>query len=216
MTAPTRYPLAWPSHRPRTKSRRPGASTMTTGGKSRAVSLAVAVDRMEAEIDRLGGKYPLLSTNVEPRLDGTPRADRAPPADPGVCVYFQLKGESLALACDTFTTVAQNIAALANHIAAVRSIERYGVASAAETLRAFSALPAPDAKPTPRPWWAVLGFGGPGALEGLPAAARFGALSAAYTAAARSAHPDAGGTDAAMAEVNGARDEAQRILKAFP
>lgn len=177
MTEPQRYPLAWPAHRPRRswKERVNGEfkETVEDGGRrrERKVTVATACERLEQQVSWLGGIYPLLSTNLELKMDGRPRMDRGPPADPGVCLYFQMKGEPYAMACDTFTEVAQNIAAIANHIEATRRITRYGVATAAETLQAFSALPPPS--PTvialgsgARPWREVMGFGtdfpGPG------------------------------------------------------
>jgi hypothetical protein len=105
MTQPQRFPLAWPHHRPRTKAadRRRGEFV----ANHKAITLSAAADKLEDQIERLGGHSALLSSNVETRMDGRPRADRAPPADPGVCVYFVLKGKPLAMACDTFTKVEQ-------------------------------------------------------------------------------------------------------------
>jgi hypothetical protein len=163
--SPPRYPLAWPAGRARTPwaKRIKGDFKMTEDGKEKRLTIEAAFNRVEVQVDRLGGIYPLLSSNLELRLDGRPRADRAPPQDPGVCLYFQLKEKPYAMACDTYDTVAQNIAALAAHIEAVRRIERYRVASAAETLQAFQALPPPPpggsvivgAAPAP-PWHVVL------------------------------------------------------------
>jgi hypothetical protein len=45
-----------------------------------------AVQELLWEVGRLGGKYPLLSANVEPRRDGLPRATTAEPPDPGVAI----------------------------------------------------------------------------------------------------------------------------------
>lgn len=159
--APNRFPLAWPAHRPRRDAKNRIRGTFTEANspkKNGAITMATAAERLEDQIERLGGRYPVLSTNVELRMDGRPRADRAPPSDPGVCVYFDLKGKPYALACDTYTDVAQNIAALANHIDALRRQERYGVASAAESLQAFQALPAPESPVVPvQKWWEVFG-----------------------------------------------------------
>ena len=148
------YPLAWPAHRPRRKAservRGDFSETVAGSAKSRPVSVSTAYDRLERQVELLGGVYFLLSTNLELRKDGVPRRDRGSPADPGACVYFQLKGSPYALACDTYTDVGQNIAALANHIDALRRQERYGVATAAESLRAWGwpqELPASDC------WW---------------------------------------------------------------
>lgn len=166
MSAPQRYPLAWPIGRPRTPvgKRRGGnfkRSEDTGKGwrQARELTIAMAVERLEAEVDRLGGRYAVLSTNVETRIDGRPRSDRSAPSDPGVALYFTMGGEPYTMACDTYSSVAQNIAALAAHIAATRAITRYGVATAAETLQAFAALPPPTSGPAPTGearWWRVL------------------------------------------------------------
>lgn len=199
---PSAYPLTWPAHRPRRhpNSRVRGDFKETIDGKTRPVGLNTAFERVVAEVGRLGGIYPLLSTNVELRQDGVPRRDRAPPHDPGACVYFQLAGKPYALACDTYTSVAQNIAAIANHIDTLRRQERYGVATAAESLQAFQALPAPGAA---REWWQILD---------VPRSASLADAEAAYRRKARAHHPDAGGSDASMAELNGAREAARKAL----
>lgn len=209
MSAPSRFPLVWPKGRPRTKDRRRGDFSMTVeGGKARRVNMATAAERLEDQITRLGGVYAILSTNVELRMDGRPRADRAAPADPGACVYFQLKGEPYAMACDTFDSVEQNIAALAAHIEATRRIERYGVATAAETLQAFSALPPPkpgtgvielpQAQPS-KPWWAVLGIERRAADEET--------VNAVYRVRVR------GASEAQLLDLNLARDAALAAIK---
>ncbi len=209
--APTRHPLAWPAGRPRTRYRKLGRFS----ADGRSITVAVAVSRLDEEAIRLGAMYPLLSTDMPLRLDGRPYSGRAGalPPDPGACLYFQLKGQPFALACDTFTDLAQNIAALAAHIEATRAIERYGVASAAETLQAFSALPPPAAGNRPaRPWWEVLGFGAD-PLPLFPGVAARPAIDAAFREQLKRHHPDAGGSAAAMAEVNAAREEALASLE---
>lgn len=198
MDAPSRYPLAWPQGRPRRRWQDRAKGSFVHNGKP--IKSGDAATKVEAELRRLGAVYPILSSNLELRLDGRPRADRAEPADPGVCLYFQLKGQPFALACDTFTTVAQNIAALANHLDATRRIERYGVATASETLRAFQSLPPPsEGIVTPRRWSEVLG---------VPARATRAEIDAAYRSLARKAHPDNGGSTAAMTALNAARAQA--------
>ncbi|NBW06950.1 MAG: J domain-containing protein [Caulobacteraceae bacterium] len=203
--APSNYPLVWPAHRPRTK-----ASARVKGGfvaDKRSVTLAAASDKLEDQIERLGGRLPVLSSNIELRMDGRPRADRAPPADPGVCVYFELKGRPMAMACDAYTTVQQNIAAIANHIDAVRRQARYGVASAEESLQAFAALPSPS----------VIALGGRTAWQilGIERTNSRRAVNAAWRDRAEIAHPDKpGGSDAAMAELNAARDAALKEIDA--
>lgn len=198
---PQHYPLTWPAFRPRTPHyrRKPGA--FKASGK--AITLSTAAERLQTEVERLGGKNLVLSTNVEPTLSGRPRSGQAKPRDPGVAVYFQLSGESIVLACDTFADVAQNIAGLAAHIDAIRKVERYGVQKAAEALRAFQALPPPAA--SARPWREVMEFSefrNPDAAE----------IRTRYRILAPTRHPDTGGSAEAMAELNAARDQALREL----
>ena len=209
MKTPDRFPLAWPAHRPRTPNLQRRHGQFKSGGK--LLSPAEAMVRVENELERIGGRLPVLSSNLELRLDGRPRGDRSAPADPGVCLYFALKNEPFALACDTYTDAAQNIAALAAHLDATRAITRYGVASAAETLQAFSALPPPAS--AGRSWRDVLGFEPlfPGELSADEAKAL---ISVRHKTRLRAAHPDAGGTDAAAAELNAAKDAAFAELDA--
>lgn len=201
---PERYPLAWPSHRLRRRPQDRERGTFVANGK--AITLAGATDKLEDQIERLGGKYPLLSTNVELRMDGRPRADRTPPSDPGACVYFTLQGRPMAMACDAFTTVQMNIAAIANHIDVVRRQARYGVATAEESLQAFLTLPRPAADPT-NDWRAVLGLPGdfPGRLRTGDAVTR---IRAYHRSKIEDCHPDKGGDPTAAALINAARDAA--------
>lgn len=159
MTDPTRYPLAWPSHKPRTgwNARKRGHFT---AGKS-LITRVEAMARLERELAALGATYPLVSSDLVLRADGQPHLGKAEPRDPGVAVYFNLKGKPLCMACDGYDRLAQNMAAIANHIEATRRIERYGVATAAEVLQNFTALPPPaHSAPVapPRTWWEVLGI----------------------------------------------------------
>lgn len=197
--APQRFPLAWPAHRPRRRWQDRVKGDFQAIGKP--ITLAAAADKLEDQIERLGGKYPVLSSNVELRMDGRPRADRSPPADPGACVYFELKGRPMAMACDAYTSVQMNIAAIANHIDAVRRQARYGVASAEESLRAFEALPAPGGSH----WTATLGLKSSATPED---------VKAAHRRLLAGAHPDQGGSHDRMADLNAARDAALKDLGA--
>src|SRR4051812_41972149 len=93
---PTRFPLVWPAHRPRSKSRKPGKFTYRgDDGLQKDITVARAMDRLEDEVRRLDGVNTLLSTNLDTRLDGRPRSDRGEPDDPGVCLYFTLNGKPI-------------------------------------------------------------------------------------------------------------------------
>lgn len=198
--APTAFPLAWPRSRPRTDPVRRRVATFGTAKRSSAgikapLTVADARQRLQDELDRIGARSAVLSTDVELRLDGQPRSGREP-ADPGVAVYFQLDGRPHCMPCDTYTRVADNIAAVAAHIEATRAIERHGVASVAEMFSGFVALP------PPRAWHEILGTA---------AEATRDEIEAAYRVAAKRAHPDRpGGSHDAMAALNAAREEGLR------
>lgn len=188
MSAPSRFPLAWPSGWPR---KHPGGRMNATF----KVGYDQALKELGLEIERLGGRYPILSTNLELRVDGTPRRDHGEPRDRGVAVYFELKGKQKVFACETFTTVKDNIRAIGLTIAALRAMERFGATEMLErTLNAFDALPAPKS------CWEILGLQ-PGASAG--------AVQSAFTMLALKRHPDKpGGSHDAMSELNAAREQA--------
>lgn len=202
--APLAYPLAWPSHRPRRTS---GWKYGKFSVRNQWITNAQAIKRVQDEVKRLGGTNLLISSNVSLRLDGLPRSGQGEPEDRGVCVYFSLNAEPMAMACDRYTAVADNLAAIAAHLEATRAIERHGVASASETLRAFVALPAPSGSAPSRSWRDVFGFPDRITMTSTDVAVRYRKLAAER-------HPDRGGSQEAMAELNAARDAALKELTA--
>jgi hypothetical protein len=192
-----RYPLEWPLGWKRTSSRRYGRFVYN----KQWITVDKATSRLEHELDRLGAKNATLSTNVPLRLDGRPRSDQRP-TDPGAAIYFSYRGKATVLACDTFTEVGQNIAALAAHLEALRAIERYGVGTIEQALAGYRALPADTAAD----WRAVFGF---------PANSRptLEQVDANFKAAAKLRHPDVGGSEIEMAHLNRARDYATMELE---
>lgn len=206
-----RYPLEWPAGWRRTSwqgRQKAAAFSMTREDvvqgqagperkkRSTAVNMATATERLERELDRLGATSPVLSTNVTLTLSGRPRGDEQP-GDPGAAVYFRFKGKATVLACDRYARVADNIAALAAHIDALRRIERYGVGTIEQALAGYKALPADTASD----WRNVLGLpkSGPVSVDD---------VQRAYKQLAHTKHPDRGGSDDAMAHLNRARDYA--------
>jgi hypothetical protein len=107
------------------------------------------------EIGKMGGTDIVVSTNLPLFRDGYPITSAMEPTDPGVAVYFRLKGKSMALACDRFIHVYENIQAIAKTIEALRGIERWGASDMME--RAFSGFKA-LAKGPSEDWREVLGF----------------------------------------------------------
>lgn len=189
------YPLQWPAGWSRARQRQ--RATFGTTGRNRygsrdPLTINEARERLADELDRLGARYVTLSTNLELRLDGAPRSGQSEPSDPGAAVYFQLASKSTVLACDKWDRAADNIAAIAKHIEALRGIDRWGVGTAAQAFAGYQALPAPEQ------WWQVLG---------VSERATRSEISIAYRKLAATAHPDQGGSNAAMARLNTARDD---------
>lgn len=214
MTAPQAYPLQWPVGKKRTpasarrraafgkrvtKQYGEGENAWTTSSKG-GLSMADAVRRIQGEVDKMdGAALPVLSTNVELRLDGLPRSGQRRPEDPGAALYFQLHGKPIVLACDTYDSVEDNVAAIAKHLEATRAIERHGVGTLDELFRGFAALPPAMA---PDDWRDPLGD--PRTLE---------EAEKNYRERSRYAHPDAGGHEVVQAKLNAAIARAREFFK---
>lgn len=128
-------------------------------------------------------------------MDGRPRSDRNP-NDPGVAVYFSYAGKATVFACDTFHAAADNIAAIAAHVEALRSIDRYGVGNIEQALAGYRALPSSAGS-----WFVVLEFNDPPKV--------WETIEARYKSLARVHHPDVGGAAETMAKINAAYDTAR-------
>jgi hypothetical protein len=104
------------------------------------------------------------------------------------------------MARDRYWTPWENMRSLVLAIEAIRSIERHGGQTMME--RAFSGF---TALPAPKSCWEILG---------LAAGAATQAIEAQFRAKAKIVHPDLGGSDAGMAELIAARDEALKASAA--
>jgi hypothetical protein len=140
----------------------------------------------------------IISTNIQVRLDGLPFSNQKEPSDPGVAVYWKRNGKEQVIATDTYTRVADNLAAIAASLDAMRAIERHGGAQILE--RAFLGF---TALPQPENWRNVLG------VEGV---ATLNEVSQRYRNLAMEYHPDKGGDPEKMARINRAWSDAQREL----
>ena len=126
--------------------------------------------------------------------------------DPGVALYFKRKGQPLVLACDQFNNQAANCRSISINIAAIRTLERHGgIALVDRALSGFAALPPPP-DVVVRSWREVLGLGPDQDVDD-------GTIERAFRARALKAHPDMGGSNEAMAELNAARAQALNELR---
>jgi hypothetical protein len=94
------------------------------------------------------------------------------------------------------TALADNIAAIATHIDAVRSIGRYGVGSVEQMFTGFQAIRGPG----PKPWREGLGI----RPDNTQLTAQF--IHQRRQELARRHHPDTGGDPRVMAEINDGAD----------
>lgn len=212
----TRYPLCWPSGWKRAASRSRALFgkhskqwdeqlKQSVQGSKSSISVADGVTRVLAELRCFGvcDGDAVISTNVPVRLDGLPRSDRGEPKDPGVAVYWELSRKKQCMAIDIYDRVADNLAAVAATLSALRAIERHGGGAILErAFQGFAQLPASII--AQRPWREVLNFNG-GSVTAEQVKTRFREL-------APSRHPDTGGSAEQMQELLAARDEALREL----
>lgn len=111
---------------------------------TRPLTRAKATQRVTDEIERMGGGGTKIETFEVLRRDGTPRADSQQPLerDPGVIVSFRLGNRPIAMPCDSYASIEQNLAAIAATLEAKRAIERHGVSTREREFEGYAALPA--------------------------------------------------------------------------
>jgi hypothetical protein len=145
---------------------------------------------------RLGATNIVVSSNHKLDRYGVPTESKRSVGDEGVAIYFGLKGRPMAMACDRFDNAAANMRSLGLAIDAMRQLERHGGGTMMERAFAgFVALP----KPNGADWWDILQVRRDATRD---------LIEANFRRLARDRHPDRGGSDHAMAELNRARDQA--------
>lgn len=196
MTTP--YPLAWPTSIPRWKGQRQVGAFKT--------SLAGAMDNVETSL-RLFGKDSGKPVN-DVVISSNVTLGQQRPSDPGVAIWFTWEGMQICIPVDRYAKVEANLQAIHHVIEARRTELRHGtLALVRATFAGFTALPAPGGQ---RSWREVLGFSAGRTPSGE-------AVAAAYRRLAAERHPDKpGGSQAAMAELNAARDAAVKEIGNAP
>jgi hypothetical protein len=200
VSAAEAFPLQWPEGWPRHK----GAQDSDTRFNGPTYRWDRVIRGLRDELSKIGATNIVISTNQPVRNDGYPYAQQRNISDTGVAVYFTRKGKSLVMAQDRFWTVLGNIRSLAMAIEGLRQMERHGGAVMLE--RAFTGFTAIAPPTWKKPWREVFGIKPDWT----------GDIAALYREKARNRHPDAGGSDALMAELNVAYAEAKAALASNP
>ena len=195
------FPLQWPDGWARTASHQRRSAPYK-------LEINRAVDEVHNSLRQLGALSGsvVISSNVPPRNAlGTPRNDGHNVWDPGVSIWWATRAHAeRVVACDRWQTVRENVRAIGLALEGLRSIERAGASQILErAFSSFGALPAAASAPVARPWREVLGF-----PQSLLASLSTAVTEARYRKLAAKAHPDKGGTVAAMVELNAAREQA--------
>lgn len=214
------YPLTWPEGWPRTspENRAYARFSSKRNGNSygsRNLTVSEGARRVLSEIklfSRIGQPWfidpesVIISTNLLVRLDGLPRSGQRDPSDPGVAVYWtESRNTKRVMAIDRYTRVADNLAAVAATLDAMRAIERHGGAKILErAFTGFTALPAPG-QTSQRTWRQVFGFSGGEPVDLVLLRERFRTLAAEH-------HPDRGGSAALMSELNVTFEQAKKEI----
>jgi hypothetical protein len=208
---PLTWPVAWPRHqgmRERASFSRKVAVSGVSWKRSESLTVATAINRLICEASaftrsgrtyRIDPEHMVISTNIPATRAGMPMSGRSEPVDPGVAVYFHFDGKPMVLACDKWDRVADNIAAIAAHLDAMRGMERWGVGKLSQVFAGYAALPAPGQ--TFGTWYDYLG---------VPHNATFEQAREAYREKAKKAHPDNGGSHEEMTRLNAYWDQARQ------
>jgi hypothetical protein len=162
----TAYPLSWPQGWPTTQFRQQARFK---------TDLKAALANLQNEIALMGGKNVILSSNYTLGV--------SKPQNPGVCAYFTWQGLQMAIPCDRWAKIEDNVQAIALTVQAMRGMERWGAKHMIQAMfSGFKCLPGPG---TARKWWEVLQCSQNSTRE---------QIAAAYKARAKVCHPDVGGT----------------------
>jgi hypothetical protein len=166
---------------------------------AKRVEIGEGTNRVLAELKTMGvpSWNVIISSDLRLRNDGLPYSVQATQhLDQGVAVYWKDRhGNRRCMAIDRYDRIADNLAAIAATLEAMRAIERHGGAEILDrAFTGFAALPAPAVQDAPHE------------VLGVDERASRDEIEYAYRRLAQQAHPDKGGSGEAMARINAARD----------
>ena len=196
------FPLQWPDSLPRYSRQREAGQFRT--------SLQTAIKNVKDSLRLFAADSGKVMTNIVISSNATLGVDK--PADPGVAVWFIWDGLTVCIPVDRYAKIEANLQAI-HYIVEARRVElRHGtLALVRASFTGFLALPSPEK----RTWRDVLGNIPPHQnWRGVGPANTREQIEAAYRRLAKDRHPDTGGSQEAMSELNRARDEALKEIGA--
>lgn len=199
------YPLHWPAGYKKTLS----VSRIDSQFKQ---TMNTAQQFLRKEIERLHASDLIISTNIPVRKsDGGFYSEwmNKKLEDPGVAIYFKIKGKDRSMCCDQYVRVWENIYALGKGLEALRGIDRWGISEFLDrAFTGFKALPESSALVQSRIWDVL-------ELKGQPATSEI--IRNCYRRIARKVHPDQpGGSADAFSELQEAYRQALQIFNERP
>lgn len=190
MSERTAYPLSWPAGWPKTEPHNRGTPPFKK-------DLPTALKFLQRQIELMGGTKLVLSSNY------TLGANK--PKEPGVVAYFEWQKVPMAIPCDRWARIENNVQAIALTLEAMRGMERWGAKHMIQAMfTGFKALPAAASGENP--------------LEvlGLNRNMTYGEdeIAAAYRRKALTEHPDKpGGSVEKFARLREAHDMAMQTAR---
>jgi len=191
------YPLHWPEGWPRTPEGKRKQSS------SFQVEVGKAINELYDELERLGAKDIVLSSNLTLNTMHRPYAKQRTPDDPGIAVYFTLKEKQMVMARDGFCDWRDNIRSLGLAVEAFRALHRHGGAHMMErAFTGFAALPEPGDAGC-RSWREFLCVGNSATIQ---------EVETQYRHLRSKHHPDKGGDAAEFQAIQRAVEQARSEL----
>lgn len=193
------YPLQWPQGWKRTKS--PTRSRF--GEWNKKPSIAKASEKLRHEINLMGGKGLIVSSNLKLKKDGLPYSSQRQPEDCGVAAYFVWDNSQKVIACDSYDLCGCNLWAIAKTVEAMRGIDRWGCSEILNrAFTGFAALPE-RASENGTAWYSVLDLSPDCSLD---------ELKTAFRENAKKHHPDISGNKDQFLLVKAAYDMGVSVL----
>jgi len=162
----------------------------------------VEYEELLMEFRRLDATEVVVTSNVPLKRDRSVDWDFAYNRhfdDPGVAVYFKLKGRPQVICCDAWQALNHNLRAITKTIEAMRALPRYGASEIGT--RSFTGLNSlPERAESLTRWWEILGVRRDASIE---------TIKEAYRRSARECHPDRNGDPVRWSIVTQAKLDAE-------